>query len=93
MTLLLIFSFLFALACFIYAPVLYQYIVYKKAERVFFDELSEWNSNETSNLIVITEPLGLGPSQNSDVKFSKAHTHYTFAINSVWPLLEELAED
>lgn len=93
LTLLLISSILFILACFIYAPVVHQYIIYKKSERIFYDELTKWDAAETNNLIVITKPLGLGPSQNSDVKFAKAHANYTFAINSVLPLLEELAED
>lgn len=93
LTYLLIISILALLACFIYTPVLYQYIVYKKAEHVFSSELKAWNAKESDNLIVITQKLGLGCSQNSDVKFSKAHKNHSFAINSVLPLLEDLAEE
>ncbi len=79
-----------AMLSIIYFPVLYQHIVSKRAENRFHEEVSLLNDLYSDSLIVITNRLGEGASQNSDIKFSKAHENQSFAVNSILGLIDEL---
>lgn len=76
----------------LYCPVLRQHFVFKRAENNFIQELNLLNDFYKNKLIIITEKLGEGPSQNSDIKFVEAHKNQIFAINSILDLLDECEE-
>lgn len=88
---LILILFIFAFIIF-YCPVLYQHFVFKRTENNFIQELNLLNDFYKNKLIVVTEKLGEGPSQNSDVKFAQAHKNQIFAINSILDLLDECEE-
>lgn len=77
----------------IYLPALYRHFVWKRTEKDFEHELSQLGSLYDSSRIVITERLGEGTSQNSDVKFAEAHQNQSFAMNTIMELLSRMAEE
>uniref|UniRef100_UPI00405683E5 hypothetical protein n=1 Tax=Acetatifactor sp. TaxID=1872090 RepID=UPI00405683E5 len=73
-----------------YLPVMIQYVVANNAERDFANQLSFLNENYEYYSVVITDQLGLGTSQNSDVKFEKAHKNQAVAVDSILSLIDNL---
>lgn len=71
-----------------YIPVIHQYYATKKAERVLAQQLDLLNRTHEYYSIIETKPLGLGTSQNSDVKFAKAHNNQNIAVSSIMNLIE-----
>lgn len=85
---------IFALiALVIYSPAIFQYFAWKRTTREFERELSELDTLYNSSRIVITEPLGEGTSQNSDVKFAAAHQNQSFAMNTIMEVLSQISEE
>lgn len=71
-----------------YLPVIHQALVAQKAKKCLDQQLSLLNGQYEYQSIVETRQLGLGVSQNSDVKFSKAHKNQNIAVNSIMDLIE-----
>jgi len=76
----------------IYLPAFYRHFAWKQSEKEFEYELSQLGFLYDSSRIVITDRLGEGTSQNSDVKFAEAHKNQSFAMNTVMELLSRMAE-
>lgn len=83
-------AFFSSLAVIVYLPAFFKHCIAKRSERVFTQKLAYVNKLYERCIVIVTEKLGLGVSQNSDVKFCKAHNNQTVAINSVMSLMDTL---
>lgn len=88
----LIFGFLAFIYILIYLPVIHQYVITKQSEKRLVIELNLLRDLFSSCLIVNTQKLGQGESQNSDVKFIEAQQNQDFAVNSILGILRATAE-
>lgn len=79
-----------AISLVVFTPVICQYIFLRRTERQLLKQISELNIFYEDKVQIVLRPLGLGPSQNSDVKFSDAHKNQKFAVNSILYLIDEL---
>lgn len=75
----------------LYLPAVYRICVAKKAKKEFLYKLNLLDGVFTSNLLISTDKLGQGESQNSDFTFAKAQKNQTLAIDSVKELIREMA--
>lgn len=76
-----------------YLPALWQHFALKRTKKNFECELSELDALYISSRIVITERLGEGTSQNSDVRFAEAHQNQSFAMNTIMDVLSKMIEE
>lgn len=88
----LIFGLLALIYMLIYLPVIHQYFITKQSEKKLILELSLLDKLFDSCLIVNTQKLGQGESQNSDIKFVEAQKNQDFAVNSILGMLRTTAE-
>lgn len=81
---------IFALAVFL--PVIYRQIKVVNANQQLLRQIKSLDAFFADKLQIVDRPLGIGPSQNSDILFCDAHKNQVFAVASISNLIEKLGD-
>lgn len=89
---LVILSLFVVFALIVFLPVIFRQLKEMNAEHRLLKQITELDEFYRTKLQVVERPLGIGPSQNSDIMFCDAHKNQKFATASIMNLIDQLGD-